>query len=242
MATFILIHGAFHGGWCWERVVPLLAAKGHHVLAPDLPGMGGDTTPFADDTLDQWAQFTADLARNAQGPVILAGHSQGGAVISQAAELVPDKVACLAFVTAVLVEDGGTLLRGEDLQALESGSHAVLSLSGGGKLMSVDRALAKAAFYSMMTPQDAQAAADRTTPQPVSLMTTPLRLTPGRFGTVPRAYIEALNDLTLSIDFQRRMQRYWPCDPVISLPSDHSPFYSAPTELADALLSLVPQG
>jgi pimeloyl-ACP methyl ester carboxylesterase len=241
MATFILIHGAFHGGWCWERVVPLLAAKGHQVLAPDLPGMGGDTTHFADDTLNQWAEFTADLVNNSQGPVILAGHSQGGAVISQAAEMVPDKVAYLAFVTAVLVEDGGTLLRGDDLQALESGSHAVLALSGGGKLMSVDRALAKAAFYSMMTPRDAQMAADRTTPQPVSLMTTPLHLTPTRFGTVPRAYIEALDDLTLTIDFQRRMQRYWPCYPVISLPSDHSPFYSTPTELADALLSLVPQ-
>lgn len=239
MATFILIHGAFHGGWCWERVVPLLAAKGHDVLAPDLPGMGSDTTPFADDTLSHWAEFTADLVRKAQGSVILAGHSQGGAVVSQAAELVPDRIAHLAFVTALVMENGGTLLRGRDLETLEEGSHGMLILSADKRQMRVAPEMAKAAFCNRMTPADAQAAADRMTPQPISLMKTPLRLTPERFGRVPRAYIEAAGDLALTLDYQREMQRNWPCDPVITLDSDHSPFYTAPEALADALLSLL---
>jgi len=63
MTTFILIHGAWHGGWCWERIVPLLEQQGHRVLAPDLPGMGNDSTPLATITLDYWAQFVADLVR-----------------------------------------------------------------------------------------------------------------------------------------------------------------------------------
>ena len=49
MATFVLVHGAWHGGWCWERVAPLLVAKGHRVIAPDLPGMGSDTRKHGAD-------------------------------------------------------------------------------------------------------------------------------------------------------------------------------------------------
>ena len=51
MATFVLIHGACHGGWCWEKVVPLLEARGHTAYAPDLPGLGKDLTPPATVTL-----------------------------------------------------------------------------------------------------------------------------------------------------------------------------------------------
>ena len=51
MATFMLVHGASTGGWCWEKVVPLLEAAGHKVCAPDLPGLGKDHTPPANVTL-----------------------------------------------------------------------------------------------------------------------------------------------------------------------------------------------
>jgi pimeloyl-ACP methyl ester carboxylesterase len=51
MATFVLIHGAWHGAWCWERVAPLLVAEGHRVLAPDLPGMGADRCKHGSDPL-----------------------------------------------------------------------------------------------------------------------------------------------------------------------------------------------
>jgi pimeloyl-ACP methyl ester carboxylesterase len=86
MARFVLVHGAWHGGWCWERIVPLLGAAGHEVLAPDLPGLGADRTPFAADVLAQWADFVAGLVRGAAEPAVLVGHSRGGLVISEAAE------------------------------------------------------------------------------------------------------------------------------------------------------------
>lgn len=56
---FVLIAGAWHGAWCWERVIPLLAAAGHRVLAPDLLGMGEDPTPLAGVTLASWADQIA---------------------------------------------------------------------------------------------------------------------------------------------------------------------------------------
>ena len=57
MATFILIHGAWHGSWCWERVAPLLTEQGHTVITPDLPGMGKDSTPLNDITVEHWTAF-----------------------------------------------------------------------------------------------------------------------------------------------------------------------------------------
>ena len=65
MTIFILIHGAWHGSWCWERVIALLQAPGHHVLAPDLPGMGeDDSTPLNEITLDGWAHYVSDLVNH----------------------------------------------------------------------------------------------------------------------------------------------------------------------------------
>ena len=87
MATFILVHGAWHGGWCFDQVAALLRKEGHDVFAPDLPGMGGSEAELAAVTLQGWADFVAKLCRDAPSrPVVLAGHSRGGIVISQAAE------------------------------------------------------------------------------------------------------------------------------------------------------------
>jgi pimeloyl-ACP methyl ester carboxylesterase len=84
VATFVLIHGSWHGGWCFDDVKVLLEAEGHEVVAPDLPGMGGSEAELRAVTLAGWADFAADLCRHAtQRPVVLAGHSRGGVVIRQ---------------------------------------------------------------------------------------------------------------------------------------------------------------
>ena len=79
MATFICIHGSWHGGWCFDSIRPLLERAGHAVLTPNLPGMGGDAAALRDVTLQGWAEFAADLCRQADDrPVILVGHSRAG--------------------------------------------------------------------------------------------------------------------------------------------------------------------
>ncbi|HAD87565.1 MAG TPA: alpha/beta hydrolase, partial [Rhodospirillaceae bacterium] len=72
---FVLIHGAYHGAWCWERLIPLLTARGGEVAAPDLPGHGVDTTPSADLSLALYAEHVAAVVRAQGGPVTLVGHS-----------------------------------------------------------------------------------------------------------------------------------------------------------------------
>ena len=96
--TFVLIAGAWHGAWCWQKIVPLLEAQGHRVRIPDLPATGADTTDPAKVTLESWARFVAELLDAEPEPVILVGHSRGGVVISRAAEILPDKVRRLVYL------------------------------------------------------------------------------------------------------------------------------------------------
>ena len=82
-AIVVLIHGAWHGAWCWDRVVPQLETAGVPTVAVDLPGHGASTEPLGD--LYTHAAFVRDLLDGIDGPIVLCGHSYGGAVISEAA-------------------------------------------------------------------------------------------------------------------------------------------------------------
>lgn len=236
MANFVLVHGAWHGGWCWEYVTPLLEAAGHRAFAPDLPGMGSDTTPLATITLDGWARWLADYIRRIDEPVVLVGHSRGGLVISQAAEYASGHVARLVYLTAFLVPDGATLWqmtpRGDRV-----GKGNVLRIEADGTGTFAAGA-AGPFFYHRTKPERVARAIGKLTPEPMWVFTEPLRLTAAGFGRVPRAYIEATEDNACPIALQRQMQKGLPCDPVITLATDHSPFYSAPEELAVALCAV----
>ncbi|MBA3793374.1 MAG: alpha/beta fold hydrolase [Rubrobacter sp.] len=109
MSTFVLVHGGWNGGWCWEKVVPLLEETGHKVEAPDLPGLGDDRTPISEVSLQGYADRIAQVLDAQPEPVVLVGHSSGGTVISQTAEQRPDKVKLLVYLAAFLLRDGEVL-------------------------------------------------------------------------------------------------------------------------------------
>ena len=231
--TMILIPGAMHGAWTWNLVTPLLEAAGYRVIAPDLPGMGSHPKiAAAEDTLADWANFVADLVRGAGGPVILAGHSRGGLVIGEAAELVPEMIAGLIYVTAMIARPGETGMQsGRDPTAQPPAMSALQALTA-----TLERA--RAIFYNCCTPEAADWAIARLEPEPPAPLNTPAEVSWERWGMVPRGYIECRQDQTLSLARQRRFQGAAPCDPVIQLDTDHSPFLSAPSELANAMLKI----
>ncbi len=78
MSTFVLVHGAWHGAWCWTALAEDLRADGHQVDTPDLPGHGADTTPHDQVTLDLYVQRIVDVIGEEGEPVVLVGHSMGG--------------------------------------------------------------------------------------------------------------------------------------------------------------------
>lgn len=236
MSIFILIHGGAHGGWCWERLVPELEKLGHHALAPDLPGMGDDRTPVADVTMAGWASFVADLARRQGEPVILVGHSRGGPVISEAAELEPDSVLGLIYMSAILLPHGAVAM--DLFDASTSPVMEGATLTDDQRAMIIDPEAACRVFYNTAKVDDARRAASRLRPDPIAVNLTPSTVTADRWGRLARAFIECTEDNALPLALQRSMQAVLPCDPVITLVSDHSPFLSIPGPTAEALDSI----
>lgn len=234
VATFILVHGGGHGGWCWYAVAHELFKAGHRAFAPDLPGMGRDRTPPRDVTLELTARSIADLAERQSERVILVGHSLGGITISEAAECVPQAIGGLVYVTAVLLPNGSAVM-GSLLE--DSKLPAGMSLSDCGATLTVDPEHARVRYYNGCAEIDVENALARLQPQPTRPMRERLRLTPGRFGAIPRAYVECLQDNCLALESQRSQQAVLPCYPVFSMQTGHSPFLQAPAELSKHLIA-----
>jgi pimeloyl-ACP methyl ester carboxylesterase len=239
MAMFVLIHGAWHGGWCFDKLVPLLEAAGHTAIAPDLPGMGGDEATLAAITLEGWGAFVANFCRQADGPVILCGHSRGGLVISTAAEQAPEAISALVYICAMLLPNGMSRARFKEQAEPNPDFDAIIRHLPHGKGMDVDRERAPLIFAQLSPFDEAQEASARLVSEPMSARTMALSLSESRYGSVPRHYIECLHDLAIPLADQRVMQALLPCASVSVLEADHSPFLSVPRELADALLSIL---
>lgn len=234
-----MIHGAWHGGWCFEPLRARIEAAGHALVAPDLPGMGSDDVRLASVTLDEWAEFALDTCRAAAPPVILCGHSRGGIVISRAAELDPSAMDALVYICAMLIPNGMSRVEFQQDAARNPEFAAIIQPTPGGEGTVIDRAHAAAVFAQLSPPTAVDAALARLVAEPNGPRTTRLALTRERFGSVPRHYIECLHDRTIPIADQRRMQALQPCASVATLEADHSPYLSTPDALADALLALV---
>jgi pimeloyl-ACP methyl ester carboxylesterase len=236
MATFVLVHGGAHGGWCWDKLVPELQRRGHRVVAPDLPGMGADRTPFKQLSLGGWGEFIASLARQGEQPAVLVGHSRGGPVIGEAAERAPEAVLGLIYVSAVMIPAGMTTIAAFADHPTDLMDSATMTPDGLGFI--VDREVARRCFYHRASQADADAALDRLGPEPIAPNQMPMTVTAERWGTLPRAFIECSDDRALPLALQRDFQKALPCNPVVTLDSDHSPFLCMPAELASHLDSI----
>lgn len=236
--TFVLVHGAWQGAWAWDTIVPRLQAAGHRAIAADLPGDGHDNTPPRDVDVGLYAQHIAAIIDGIAGSVVLVGHSMGGCAVAQACELRPDRIALAIYLAAFLLPDGMSVMifYERHLEPWMRGAQTKVTYSADGLTSSIDPASAVEVFYHQTDRAVAEAAARRLTPQPEGGRRSKLSLSPERFGQVPRVYIEALQDRSVHLPLQRRMQELTPCLAVLSLDTDHAPQLSAPDGLTAALL------
>jgi pimeloyl-ACP methyl ester carboxylesterase len=237
MASYVLVHGAWHGAWCWDKVVPLLEAEGHDVVAVDLPGHGANPADAGGMTLDAYGREIAAHVEAAREPVVLAGHSMGGMAISEAAELVPEQIATLVYVCAFLPAGGQSLMQLADNDP-EAQVLPNLQVDEAAGLCEVAEDARRHVFYGECSPGDAAAASARLGPESLAAFGAPSSLTDARGGSVRRVYIECLRDRAISIARQREMYAARPCERVLTIDADHSPFLSRPEELAAHLLSV----
>lgn len=239
MSTYVLIHGAWHGAWCWYRIIPQLEKAGHRVLALDLPSLGRDKTPPGEIGPDTWADYVCGVLENESEPVILVGHSRAGVIISQVAERCPEKVGYLVYLSAFLLPNGQCLRDAAD-DPVNSGttiSTAMVVDPEQGCSTLPDEVLVEG-FYHRCPDEDVALARTLLQPEPLAPLLAPLTVTEGRFGRVPRAYIHCLQDRAVTLPLQQQFVAATPCDKVYQIDTDHSPFFSTPYVLAGFLLSL----
>jgi pimeloyl-ACP methyl ester carboxylesterase len=177
---FVLVHGAFHGGWCWRKVRPLLARAGHAVFTPSLTGLG-DRAHLLSPALGLQTHVTdvvALLESEDLREVVLAGHSYGGLVVTGAADRVPERIGRLVLVDSPTPAAGKSYL--DLVPALRRW------------VESEDWTLTPPApeAFGVTEPEDLAFMAPRLTPHPSATLKEPLALN-GRFQALPRTHLMA---------------------------------------------------
>ncbi len=190
MATFVIVHGGWGGGWEWTEVAGLLRNRGHDVFTPTLTGLGdrvhlGSDVRLADHIQDVLAVFDFEELRD----VVLCGHSSSGVVVTGAADRVPERVRLLVYLDSFIPEDG------QALQDLLPEDFADMLLEA-----AASRGDGRIPFPPELHPPEGDLPDDRrqsyiarTRPHPSGGMTDPVRLT-GAVNSVQRAYVRCTGD------------------------------------------------
>lgn len=195
--------------------------------------MGADRTPLDGLSLAAWAQAVAEVVEGNAEPAILVGHSRGGIVISQTAELVPDRIDLSVYLTAILMKNGESGLDSSRLVPADNLRPRTYEPTDDDLAFKVLPDLALS--YGNSPPDLVDLALTRMTPEPRFALVTPLALSGERYGLVRRAYVECLADQTVPLQLQRAMQAREPCEIVRAIETDHCPAYSAPGKVAAVL-------
>lgn len=227
MATFVLVSGAWQGGWCWARVAPRLRAAGHDVQTPTLTGLGDRAhllSPLIGlDT--HVADVVATLDREGLGHVVLVGHSYGGQVITATAARRPERLAQLVYLDAFVPEEGD---RAIDLLPESIAGHYRESVreQGFGWLIP-PRSLE---VLGVTDPVDIAWLQAHMGPHPWRTYTDPVDAGP---GAVPSAFVECTDWMgVFAAHAERSRSRGWP---VHELRTGHEAMVTAPAELAQVL-------
>lgn len=233
MATFVLVHGAFHGGWCWQKLTPHLQAAGQTVYTPTLTGLG-DRSHLLSPTINLTCHIqdivNFILYENLQD-VILVGHSYAGMVIPGVADQCASRISQLVFLDAGVPESGESAMD----QWLDPSWLTVPEMpsSPEGWYMAPPPPVA----MGVIDEEDAAWLAARMTPQPIRTHTEKLFLTNEAAKEIPRTYIlcsVSSPDLVKAVDHIRNH----PLGQIFELKTGHDAMITAPEELAAILNGL----
>jgi len=230
--TFVLVHGAWHGGWCWRRVSDFLEQGGHKVFTPTLTGLGerSHLLRAGIDVSTHIADVVNVLKWERLSDVVLCGHSYGGLVVSGVAEQMAEKIGSIVFLDAFLPENGDSMaeltsqaVRDQLTSASERGELGVPARSA-------------AAF--LVNEKDQAWVDSLCVPQPIGTMTEKLKLTGARERIGKKAYIRAAAYPNPGFDkaYARvKADRAWRS---YEVPCGHDVMVDMPQRLAEILLEV----
>ena len=172
MATFVLVHGAWHGSWCWRRVRNALGMRGHDIFTPSLTGLADRSHLLSREvTLDTHIQDIVGLIEwEGLADVVLCGHSYGGYVVTGVADRVPERIASLVYLDAFIAEHGKSLHDLVSTELVKSQLAAAQAHGEGWKIPPVSAA------YFDVNADDAEWAERKFTMQPLACLQQPIEL------------------------------------------------------------------
>ena len=230
--TFVLVHGTWHGGWCWRRVADLLASKGHKVYAPSLTGLADRSHLLTRDVnLTTHANDVANLIKwEDLNDIVLVGHSSAGFVITQAAELIGGQVASIVYLDAFVPQVGDSLI----------------SLANPGPRKALEDAVARGDLVAKPVPAAAfnvnekdRAWVDaKCTPHPLAAVMEKVTATGGREKIARKTYIRAAGFKSPVFDETLAKMKTLPTWKTYEVASGHDVMIDQPNRLAEILLEV----
>lgn len=236
MATFVLVHGGGHGGWCFKPIAAILRAEGHVVYAPSLTGLADRQHLLSAETdLEMHIQDVTKLMDFEDlSEVILVGHSYGGMVITGAADRASARTGHLVYLDAAIPLDGEALIDVSPGLAAFAANNRVID----GVELGLFPDAAASAVYGLHGSPIREWAMARLTPQPWRTMTQPLALRdPATLAEVPRTIINSTR--TLAVRPPQTRSRWLEGDRVWSLDAPHDLMLTHSVEVAELLLRIV---
>lgn len=230
--TFVLVHGAWHGGWCWRRVADLLQAQGHKVFTPTLTGLGERAHLLTPDV--NLSTHITDIVNvfkyERLSDVVLCGHSYGGFVISGAVEHVLPAVGSIVYLDAFVPQDGDavtglTVASMQDVvrKVVEAGETAIPPRS--------------AAFFGV-NEKDRAWVDSLTGPQPLGAFSEKLKLTGALERVAKKAYIRAGSYINPGFDKAQARVKSDPSWRTYAVPCGHDVMVDMPERLAEILVEV----
>ena len=231
--SYVLVHGAWHGGWCWRRVADRLVSAGHRVFAPSLTGLGDRRHLLSRETnLDTHIRDIIEIIEAEElREVILVGHSYGGIVITGVAAQIPQRLRQLVYLDAVLVEDGDSWSSAHAPDTVAARRKSAQESSGGSTLPAL-----KSSLFGV-TDADDQAWVDRhLTPHPFSTYEQRMHWGGPIGNHLSKVYVDCTEPAMASLAAMKNGYRGKTEWPFIGIKTGHDAMVTAPKELAEILL------
>jgi pimeloyl-ACP methyl ester carboxylesterase len=235
MTTFLLVHGAWHGGWSWKKLTPLLRGAGHEVFTPTLTGLGErahllspaiDLHTHVQDILG--VLICEDLTN-----VILVGHSYGGMLITAVAERVPERLAHLVYLDAFVPQDGQSLFDFLLADQLQSFQEQARTVGDGWRLPPPPLKV-----WGITDEEDVRWMSSRVGDHPIKTFMEPVRLSNPDAAALPRTFISCTTHPRPALVATAKRLRSDPAWRYRELVAGHDAMVTEVRQTADLLLEV----